>query len=176
MTYFNYILDNEYKNIIQKTFKYIETNNLWSILKNYSSDNYNNDPLIKDLIIKIDIFHIKEEILIQLIDDLVWICNLDNSDIPSKMHKFKKYYLSERAFKSLPDFDRSLIEPAYNIIQKMELWDYLTNFKVDPETGFMFCTDETIKKIISSINEDNPSHSGFSLGFTMRKLEQLTKN
>ena len=40
----------------------------------------------------------------------------------------------------------------------------------------MFCTDETIKKIISAINEDNPVHSGFSLGFTMRKLEQLAKN
>jgi hypothetical protein len=144
-------------------------------LKNYSSDNYQNDPLIIQLIDKIDITNVKEETLKQLIDDLVWICNLDDSDMNLKMIKFKKYYLSERAFESLPDFDRSLIEPAYNIIQKMELWDYLTNFKVDPETGFMFCTDETIKKIISSINEDNPSHSGFSLGFTMRKLEQLTK-
>ena len=30
MTYFNYILDDNYKNLIKKTFDYIDTNNLWT--------------------------------------------------------------------------------------------------------------------------------------------------
>ena len=80
-------------------------------------------------------------------------------------------------FNSLPKDDRDTILQAYNVINKMEKIDYLKNYEVDPNRGFIWNEDKTIENIMYNINEaSNDIHSGASLAFVMRWLQYLVKN
>ena len=80
-------------------------------------------------------------------------------------------------FNSLSKDDRDTILQAYNVINKMEKIDYLKNYEVDPNRGFIWNEDKTIENIMYNINEaSNDMHSGASLAFVMRWLQYLVKN
>lgn len=68
-----------------------------------------------------------------------------------------------------------IINMAFNSVSSLELIEYLTLFEPDPKTGFMWCENLVIKKILDKVNSDWDGHSGASLGFSVRELSTLLK-
>ena len=76
------------------------------------------------------------------------------------------------------NYDENCIDTlnlAYNSINKLELLNFLSYFEPDTNTGFMFCQDTNIIKILNKVNEDYDGHSGSSLAFTLRTISSLLK-
>ncbi len=66
-------------------------------------------------------------------------------------------------------FDEAMLGEAYEIITRLELWNWLSTF--DPgDTGFMFSSDPNVQKIGQ---ECKFGHSGASFGFTMRNMQMI---
>lgn len=72
--------------------------------------------------------------------------------------------------------EREMYKSAYDVITRMKMWEYLRDF--DPgDNGFMFSrNDENIMNLMNEINKNyKGGHSGFSMGFTMRKMQSIAK-
>lgn len=66
-------------------------------------------------------------------------------------------------------FDEAMLSEAYEIITRLELWQWLSTF--DPgDGGFMFSDDPNVTKIGE---ESKMGHSGASFGFTMRNMQMI---
>ena len=89
----------------------------------------------------------------------------------------KKYPISPN-FEFIPcEHKRRMLESAYNTITRLQKWDYLCEYKVSEETGYMFSTESTINELMDQINTDYQSnHSGFSISYTMRSMDLIAKN
>jgi len=74
---------------------------------------------------------------------------------------------------------RPYLEDAYQVITRNEWWGQfkhtLQTRGVNPETGFMFSSDPFYKTIMNAIvsTRIGGGHSGFSMGFVMREMEQI---
>lgn len=79
----------------------------------------------------------------------------------------------------LPDWDRSYIKDAYQVISRNEWWrpfrEALQTRGVDNQTGFMFSRDLFYNQIMNAISETSigGGHSGCSMGFVMRAMETI---
>lgn len=63
---------------------------------------------------------------------------------------------------------------AYDVITKMNKWEFLRNYKCDPNTGFMFDDNPEINEIMNQINiAYDDLHSGGSLGYLMRNMQSI---
>jgi hypothetical protein len=77
-------------------------------------------------------------------------------------------------FPENPDIKEKMVLAAYNTVSKLEKWRLMYDFKVKKDTGFMFCQDPEMNKLMDKINVDyNENHSGFSMGYTMRQLQYI---
>ena len=54
----------------------------------------------------------------------------------------------------------------------IDVWDYLSKYSPEEGKGFMFSSDAIVSQIV---NEMEVSHSGSSMGWTMRQLELIAK-
>jgi hypothetical protein len=69
-----------------------------------------------------------------------------------------------------------MINSAWYSVNSLELIEYLTMFEPNPEIGYLWSKDSSIKKILSKINLDYDSnHSGASLGCVICELTRLLK-
>jgi hypothetical protein len=80
-------------------------------------------------------------------------------------------------FQDCDEQDRKMFLSAYNTITQMEMWDFIKNYEPPENAGFMFDRNTTIQSIHNKIAENyNNNHSGFSMAFTMRKMQEIAKN
>ena len=71
---------------------------------------------------------------------------------------------------------RRMIRTAYEAVQHLEKWEFLYNFEIDEETGFMFCKDPEINIIMDEVDRFYAcGHSGSTMGITMRHLHFISK-
>lgn len=71
------------------------------------------------------------------------------------------------------DFRKCLLNMA-NAITKLELWDWLVNFKPDKDKGFMFSSNENLNLIEGEVSGDG--HSGATFAYCMRCMESIANN
>ena len=74
---------------------------------------------------------------------------------------------------------RELYQNAHWAITQTDLWDWLSNYKVDKSNGFMFAESPEIDRINSKMREQPEiadSHSGTSYGITMRTMHYIAIN
>ena len=80
-------------------------------------------------------------------------------------------------FQDCDEQDRKMFLSAYNTITQMEMWDFIKNYEPPETTGFMFDRNPTLLSILEKIAENyNNNHSGGSMAFTMRKMQEIAKN
>jgi hypothetical protein len=79
-------------------------------------------------------------------------------------------------FQDCDEQERKMFLSAYNTITQMEMWDFIKNYEPPETTGFMFDRNPTILSILDKIAENyNYNHSGGSMAFTMRKMQEIAK-
>jgi len=67
----------------------------------------------------------------------------------------------------------NLLGRAYRIINQEEGWIILANFYGE---SFMFSQNPEVCRLTTAIASDYNYHSGYSMGWTMRQLENIAKN
>jgi hypothetical protein len=65
--------------------------------------------------------------------------------------------------------DRNMLMHAYNVVTREDKWQLLRNYVPSPD-GFQWSNDPELSILIGKIDDDYQIHSGFSLGYTMRKM------
>ena len=84
------------------------------------------------------------------------------------------HFTQLETFDFIPDAHmRYMLISAYHTITRLEKWQYLREYVVDPEKGFIFTREETIDNLMTEIENDYRGHSGASMGLTMRHMEFL---
>jgi hypothetical protein len=78
-------------------------------------------------------------------------------------------------FENLAENERYMLTSAYNTIHNLEAWEFLKSYEPPENTGFMFDSTPQVLTIINAICDANPDHSGFSIAYTMRKMQQIAK-
>jgi hypothetical protein len=76
-------------------------------------------------------------------------------------------------FSFLPNCLDNAIVSACRTITRLECWDFIKSYKPARETGFMFDMNSRMNIIANKINDDYPSHSGWSYAWTMRNIQLL---
>ena len=72
---------------------------------------------------------------------------------------------------------RYMLESAYDTITKLEKWNYLREYVISENTGYMFAAEDSINELMDQINCDYKSgHSGCSMALTMRTMDFIAKN
>jgi len=73
--------------------------------------------------------------------------------------------------------DRNMLMHAYNVINREDKWQLLRNYIPSPEGGFQWLREHEDREfyiLMGKIDDDYPMHSGFSLGYTMRKMHFIS--
>jgi hypothetical protein len=76
----------------------------------------------------------------------------------------------------LDESDRMMVRHAYQTVTRLNRWDYIRRYDPSRETGYMLDHDNVIAEIAGAINDDWPNHSGFSLAYTMRRIQYIAKH
>jgi len=85
-------------------------------------------------------------------------------------------YPAEATFDFIADpHEREMIWNAYRTIHTLDKWAYLHAVDVDPERGFMFSDDVVFCGIMNQVATDYDNHSGYTMGYTMRKMQFIAK-
>lgn len=74
---------------------------------------------------------------------------------------------------------RELFKNAHWAITQCELWEWLREYKVDIENGFMFSRTYELDRINDKMREQSDvagEHSGLSYAVTMRNMNYIAKN
>ena len=73
---------------------------------------------------------------------------------------------------------REMYQNAHWAITEVRLWDWLANYDVDEEKGFMFSVGVELEMIGEKMREQDVAqlHSGYSYGVTMRSMHYIAKN
>jgi len=79
-------------------------------------------------------------------------------------------------FENYDEQEKKMLQSAYDVISNMEMWDFLKNYTPPEDTGFMFDNNSKINDIQEQIQiQYNYNHSGCSMAYTMRKMEEIAK-
>ena len=71
------------------------------------------------------------------------------------------------------DYDRLMLETAYQSITSLELWDYMKK----PNTAYMLSSDKELELIMNEIVRlGYDGHSGASFGCTMRRMQYIAQH
>ncbi len=169
----NYIHDKTYSQALAQLVEYIDSTKSWDLIRKITWAE--NDVMANELLVRNDLLELGSQTTTQLLQDIKFMSEFDTPE--ERATKFKQYYCSSRLFSHYKDeISEQMCQSAFNTIVNADGWEYLKNYKPDPEKGFMFDSDPQINKLMNMINEANPIHSGFSLGWTMRQLELIAKS
>ena len=85
-------------------------------------------------------------------------------------------YPTSPSFAFIPnEFDRRMIQSAYESICEQNKWETLYDYKVDETRGFLFNCDDDIVHIMNIIDAKYGGHSGCSIAFTMRFMHFISQ-
>lgn len=74
------------------------------------------------------------------------------------------------------EWSRKMIQDGIKTLNRLEAWYLLRNFIPEEKQGFMFNRDESMRNVMSEIDNDYGGHSGSSIAITCRHLEFIAKN
>jgi hypothetical protein len=69
-----------------------------------------------------------------------------------------------------------MVESAYNAITIAEKWEVIRTVAPEPDTGFLFTTNQQLEEIMSLVESRYGGHSGASLAWTMRIMQVIAKD
>ena len=75
-------------------------------------------------------------------------------------------------FSTYSEDSQQMLTSAYNVITKMEKWNYIKETQPG-DGGYTFTKNEELINIMNEINNDYQYHSAVSLGWTMRIMQQI---
>lgn len=75
-------------------------------------------------------------------------------------------------FSAYSEHSQEMLTSAYNVITRMEKWIYIKEAQPG-DGGYTFTKNEELRNIMNEINNDYMGHSGASLGWTMRIMQQI---
>lgn len=169
----DYIFDKSYSQALTKLVGFIDSTKSWDLIKKLTLAT--NDTIVNELLEKNDLADLDSHITTQLLQDIKFMGEFDTPE--EREAKFKQHYCSSRLFSHYKDEQsEQMCQSAFNAVVNADGWDYLKNFDPNPETGFMFNSDPQMNRLMDAIDRANPIHSGFSMGWTMRQLEQVAKS
>tara|TARA_B100001175_G_C19495376_1_gene634959 strand:- start:1382 stop:1630 length:249 start_codon:yes stop_codon:yes gene_type:complete len=79
-------------------------------------------------------------------------------------------------FENYSDHEKQMLESAFNAISQIEAWDFIKNYEPPENCGFMWDSNERVTEIMNKINELYGGHSGASMAWTMRMMQNIAKN
>jgi hypothetical protein len=174
MTQFAYIFDTQYRNALTQVVNFIDENKCWDI--------YTNMEYGSELIVPTELFdgaggianNLELNQQIELLQDIKFMGKFTNKQ--DRDINFKHFYCSSRLFDYMDSaHDKKMCQIAYNAIVQAEGWDYLKTFEPNPSEGFAFTSDNRMQRLMDKVAQADNSHSGCSMGFTMRILEQIAR-
>jgi hypothetical protein len=73
---------------------------------------------------------------------------------------------------------QKMTECAYMTISRLEKWEYLRNYVVDENKGFMWTEEPTINELMYEINHNyyDGGHSGGTMACTIRTMDFIAKH
>ncbi len=77
-------------------------------------------------------------------------------------------------FEEYPEYQREMLNSAYNVIDRLEKWGFLCTFEPE-DGGFMFSTDPVVQFITQEIDKEYGGHSGSSMAMTMRIMQKIAQ-
>ena len=102
---------------------------------------------------------------------------VEASEIVDALTLSEKYPISPNFEFILSENNRHILESAYNTITRLEKWDYLREYVISENTGYMFAAEDSINELMDQINSDYQfGHSGCSMALTMRTMDFIAKN
>ena len=60
-------------------------------------------------------------------------------------------------FENYSEFDRPMLQSAYNVITNMEKWSFLKEYQPPQDKGFMWDDNETVIEMTNLVKFDNVS-------------------
>ena len=96
--------------------------------------------------------------------------------------EFNEEILEPVDIPSVPDLsflsisDRYMIGSAYNVVNRLERWDYIRRYSPSNTTGYIFDRDPITQEIMNEIQKDYGGHSGCSIAITMRNIQYIAEN
>tara|TARA_B100000925_G_C21957159_1_gene451691 strand:+ start:1036 stop:1302 length:267 start_codon:yes stop_codon:yes gene_type:complete len=75
-------------------------------------------------------------------------------------------------FSTYSEDSQQMLVSAYNVITRMEKWNYIKETQPG-DSGYTFTKNEELINIMNEINDDYQYHSAASLGWTMRIMQQI---
>lgn len=95
-------------------------------------------------------------------------------------NKSREYFGDgEFNFDFVSSYSQLYYKSAHKAITNCEMWNWLRNYQVDENRGFMFTQGvPELTRISEEMAKDsvNDGHSGASYGCTMRSMEYIAKN
>ena len=85
------------------------------------------------------------------------------------------YYNMSSLFDNCTDNEKYMLTSAYHTIHNLEAWEFLKSYEPPANSGFMFDSNPQVLTIMNAICQVNPDHSGSSMAFTMRKMQQIAR-
>ena len=70
---------------------------------------------------------------------------------------------------------RNALELTHQAVTNVNGWEFLAEFKPDPNRGFMFTNNSTLDKIASEADRLGVGHSGASFAICMRDLQYVAR-
>lgn len=70
---------------------------------------------------------------------------------------------------------RNALELTHQAVTNVNGWEFLVDFKPDPERGFMFTSNSTLNKIADEADRLGVGHSGASFAICMRALQYVAR-
>jgi len=96
------------------------------------------------------------------------------------IHNTMTSFLS-RLFTNYTPHDRDMFVSAYNTIHRLESWEFLKHYMMDPENGFYMDSTPELVELMEAIQKDydtnhSDNHSDSSMNITMRIMHSIAQN
>jgi len=167
---FNYIFDKLYSEALEKLTEFLDNNNSWNLVNNFTFTP--DDSIAKELVLKNSLENLDSKIINQLLVDIKFMSEFAN--LETRDAKFKQHFCSTRLFDYMKDSNsKQMCQTAFNAIVNADGWDYFKSYSPNDSTGYMFDSDPQMNRLMNVVATEDPGHSGSSMGWTMRQLQQV---
>jgi hypothetical protein len=167
---FNYIFDKSYSEALEKLTEFFDETKSWDLVSKITFGP--DDSIATELLVKNGLENLDNQIVNQLFKDIKFMGEFDSPE--ERGSQFKQHFCSTRLFDYMED-DKSkrMCQSAFNAIVNADGWDYFKSYTPNVEKGYMFDSDSQMNKLMNVVAEADPTHSGFTMGWTMRQLQQV---
>jgi hypothetical protein len=167
---FNYIFDKSYSQALEKLTEFFDETKSWDLVSKITFGP--DDCIVRELLVKNCLENLDNKIVKQLFEDIKFMEVFVSPE--ERDAQFKQHFCSTRLFDYMEDkYSKQMCQTAFNAIVNADGWEYLKSYSPNPERGYMFDSDPQMNKLMSAVADADPGHSGCSMGWTMRQLQEV---